>query len=242
MIGLVMLLTLQDLGQFEAACVDIAEGGPHNKNTMQKTEKFFIFSWKELTVIGLLFIISVGFFFTLGLHYGKKLVTEGAPVEEASKLEESPETLPPRETLEEGSNHANPATQDTIKSATIEQVGESDLKVDAPKPVDLPTEKTVEAKHEQPAAEHEDSKPEAVSDSKYAVQLGSYPSKKEAQLKIKSLVKRGLQPDVRTAVVAGATRYRVVLNGFKSKSAADARAKDLKKSRKIESYVVIKVD
>jgi cell division septation protein DedD len=237
-------LTLQVLGQYRVAGVDIERPPAHNENTMQKTEKFFIFSWKELTVIGLLFLISVGFFFTLGLHYGKKLTNELAPVEHASKLEESPETLPPRETLDEGAQHANSVTQETIKATTDEEVGQAGLKVDAPKPVDLPAEKAAvvkafEKKEAQPE-EKPAEEPAAASENKFAIQLGSYPAKKEAQMKIKGLVKRGLHPDIRTAVVAGQTRYRVVLTGFKSRHLADQKGKELKQKRKIESFVVIK--
>jgi cell division septation protein DedD len=213
----------------------------HNENTMQKTEKFFIFSWKELTVIALLILISIGFFFTLGLHYGKKLHPEmatAAVTENASKLEESPETLPPRETLEEGSQHSASATEDAIKSTTEEEVGKAELKVDSPKPVDLPSEKKGEKKAEEPKAEAS----EAAPDNKFGIQLGSYPAKKEAQLKVKALMKRGLHPDIRTAVVAGQTRYRVVLAGFKTHSLADQKAKDLKAKRKIENFVVIKTE
>ena len=218
--------------------VDIATEPDDNENTMQKTEKFFIFSWKELTVIGMLFLISIGFFFTLGLHYGKRLHAETAPTEQpAGKLEESPETLPPRETLESGSQHAGAAAQDAIQSTTQQTVDEENLKVDAPKPVDLPTEKIGE---QTDAASEPAETPAAVTDAKYAVQLGSYPSKKEAQMKIKALNKRGLHPEIRTAVVAGVTRYRVVLPGFKSRSLADHKGKELKAKRKIENFVVIK--
>ena len=218
---------------------------------MQKTEKFFIFSWKELTVLGLLFLISVGFFFTLGLHYGKKLRPEQAVTEgTVPKLEESPENVPAKEALDEAAQHTEGATQDTIKSATQEELDKSGLKVDEPKAVDLPSEKTVGKKAIEknveekaaPSSEATEADEEAtvIHSGKYAIQLGSYPSKKEAQLKIKSLVKRNLHPEVRTAEVGGQTRYRVVLAGFKTHGAADQRGKELHAKHKIENFVVIK--
>ena len=202
---------------------------------MQKSEKFFIFSWKELVVIGLLILTSVGFFFTLGLHYGKKLHPDLAVTEAPStKLEESPDVLPAKETLDQGSQHAEPAAQDAIRTATQEAIAHSNLKVEQPKPVELPKEKA--EKSETEARETPTPKPLA----KFSVQLGSYPSKKEAQLKIGVLNKRGLKPEIRTAEVNGQTRYRVVLPGFKTKQIADAHGRELKAKRKIENFVTIK--
>jgi cell division protein FtsN len=215
---------------------------------MQKTEKFFIFSWKELTVIGLLFVISIGFFFTLGLHYGKNLHPEAAAPEVAGKLEESPENLPSKQTLEQASQHAPAAADESIKEATKAEVQDSGIKTDVAHSVDLPKEKVAapapaaETAAPAPAADtaEEAAPAEEPAKGKFAVQLGSYPNKMEAQLKIKTLVKRGLHPEIRTAEVNGQTRFRVVLPGFKTKAIAVQKANELKHKRKIENYVVIK--
>jgi cell division protein FtsN len=205
---------------------------------MEKTEKFFIFTWKELIVIVLLVLTLVGFFFTLGLHYGKKIgvAPEHAHVsEDAEKLEESPETLPPRETLEVGSQHEKPVSAETIKEATKEEVDHTGVKIDQPKAVALPSEKVqtkAEVKHEEVAEE----KPAST----FSVQLGSYTSKKEAQQKVKVFFKKGLETDIQTAEVNHQTRYRVVIPGFKTKASADSRGKELKHKHKIDSYIVIK--
>ena len=205
---------------------------------MQKSEKFFIFSWKELLVISLLVLTMIGFFFTLGLHYGKKLHPELIAAETASaKLEESSESVPPKDALDKGSEAVGPVAQDSIKAATEAAVTETKLKVDQTKPVDLPKEKA-----EEPKAAVAANVEEASTAPKFAVQLGSYTSKKEAQERITALTKRGLKPEIRTAEVNHETRYRVVLPGFKTRILADARAKDLKLKRKIENFVVIKAD
>lgn len=202
---------------------------------MEKTEKFFIFTWKELVVIALLFLTLVGFFFTLGLHYGKKINQSAAEhkqtTEEADKLVESPETLPPREVLEEGSQHANAVSADTIKEATKQEVAKSAVKIDSPKAVTLPSEKTEPA----PEIKHE-AKPVAV----YSIQLGSYTSKKEALQKVKALAKKKVDAEIRTAEVNRQTRYRVVIPGFRSKASADQRGRELKQKHKIESFIVIR--
>lgn len=238
---------------------------------MQKSEKYFIFSWKELTVIALLLIIIVGFFFTLGLHYGKKLGAGMAPeghedvhqVEGAhdghavdthgdghsgshsgsgseeghgSKLEKSPETLPPRANLDGASEHTEAAVQDSIIAATHEELDVSGLKVLEPKAVDLPSDK-VKAKPKKiavPTAKKENQK-----EDKYSIQLGSYPSKKEADLRISSLKKKSLHPSIMSAHVKGKTHYRVILPGYESVAEATAKAKALQKQNKIKNYIVI---
>ena len=152
-----------------------------------------------------------------------------------AKLEESPETVPPKEALDKGSQAAEPAAQDAIKTATEAAVTESNLKVEQAKPVDLPKEKAEEPKPKAAAAEVE-----KTVDAKFAVQLGSYTSKKEAQQKVAVFAKRGIKPEIRTAEVNHETRYRVVLPGFKTRALADLRGKELKMKRKIENFVVIK--
>ncbi len=219
---------------------------------MQKSEKFFIFSWKELTVIVLLVIISLGFFFTLGLHYGKKIhpQSETAETQEAApKVTEGPETLPTEEALDEASQHAAATAQETIKAATQEELDQSGLKVDRPKAVDLPKEKTVGksapyevAKKAEKAAEksEEEAAPAATPVGRFAIQLGSYATQKEATAKISIYQKRGLHTETRTAVVNGQTRYRVVVPGFKTKALADQKGKELHGKKKVENFIVIK--
>jgi len=226
---------------------DFKSRGAQNSSKMQKSEKFFIFSWKELVVIGLLVLTTLGFFFTLGLHYGKKIKT-GTHVAEvpALKMEESPDLIPPKASLEQGSQRAEGAAQEAIKVATDQALKGSEVKLDHAKPVDLPTAKA-EEKPKAPEAEEsaDEDEPEAPktemkTESKFAIQLGSYPSKELAQKKISLFTKRGLKTEVRMAVVNGETRYRVVLPGFKTKKLADIKGKELHSKRKVESFVVIK--
>ena len=111
---------------------------------MQKSEKFFIFSWKEVLVLALVAITAIGFFFTLGLHYGKKLNAEFKPTEtHVATLEQSPEAAPPRDTLEQGSHKAEAEAGDAVHEATLKGLEENGMKVDHSKPVDLPDQKTV---------------------------------------------------------------------------------------------------
>jgi cell division protein FtsN len=218
---------------------------------MQRSEKFFIFTWKELTVIALLALISMGFFFTLGLHYGKKLpgVVAANPDshEAGAKLEESSEALPPRETLEQGAQHSGGATEESIKDATQAELKQSDVKLESPKQVDLPGHK----KPAEETSEHADHAPETAPESgsetkasgeknHFAIQLGSYPTKKEAQLKIKGLTKRGVNSEIRTATVNNAVRYRVVVPGFSKMAAANLRGRELVKLKKVDAFIVIK--
>jgi len=213
---------------------------------MQKSEKFFIFSWKELIVLILVALTAIGFFFTLGLHYGKKLNLEGketqAPV---ANLESSPEVTPPKDALEQGVHHAEGTAGEAIKEATTQEIEESKLKVEHAKPVDLPEHKGAEKvtpkseSHEVAEASGEDDSAEAPS-GKFAIQLGSYPNSKEAQKRISLFLKRGIKTEMRTALVNSETRYRVVIPGFKTLKQADQKGKEMKSARKVESFVVIK--
>ena len=202
---------------------------------MQKSEKFFIFSWKELLVIGLLGLTLIGFFFTLGLHYGKKLHPETLATESSpGKLEESPENVPARETLDKGTEVSEQVAQDAITTATQTAVNDANLKLEKPKPTELPKDKASEPLE----------KPQApvATRSRFALQLGSYTLKKEAQQKTALFLRRGMKSEIRMVVVNEETRYRVVIPGFKTRGQAELRGKSLKLGRKIESFVVIKAE
>lgn len=225
---------------------------------MQKSEKFFIFSWKELLVLALVSITAMGFFFTLGLHYGKQLHVESKGGETSiATLEGSSEVLPPKDALEAGAHHVEDATTQAIGKATEKAIEDHALKADHPKPVDLPDHKIGAAPAAKPAAEavhgaevpreqakaadpESDLAAESETLPSFAIQLGSYPNSKEAHKKIAVFTKRGLKTEVRTAMVGGETRYRVVMPGFASKKLADQKGREMKSARKIENFVVIK--
>ena len=236
---------IQNPGQKGSGGFDFRCTGLHNGMKMQKTEKFFIFSWRELLVLFLVAATAMVFVFTLGLHYGKRVAGEGKPVESAvASLDSSPEAAPPKETLEQGAQHSESASHEAIQEATAKAIEENHLKVNEPKPVDLPAEKGAvhaPAKVAEKPVEKAAEKPAEVQ-IRYAVQLGSYPSAKEAQKKISVYSKRGFKSEMRTAVVNSETRYRVVVPGFKTLKQADARGKELKSARKIESFVIIKTE
>lgn len=184
-------------------------------------------------MISLLVIISMGFFFTLGLHYGKKVALPEEHHAPIGKLEESPDLIPSRESLESAARHSGVATEESIKESTQAAVENSKIKMEAPKQVDLPKEKVKPT----PAP----TKPK-VAQVRYGVQLGSYPSKAEAANRVKLYAVKGIETEIRSAQVAGQTRYRVIIGGFKSKSAAETRAKELRAKSKIGSFVIIKAE
>ncbi len=213
---------------------------------MQKSEKFYIFSWKEILVLGLVALTAVGFFFTLGLHYGKRINLDSKDSESAvAKLESSPDSVPPKETLEQGAHHVEGTAAEAIHEATHDEMEASKLKVDHPKPVDLPAHKSA-AKEEavgdarEVTAPSEEGAESGVSSGKFALQLGSYPNSKDAQKRISAFLKRGIKTEMRTALVNSETRYRVVIPGFQNLKQADQKGKELKSARKVESFVVIK--
>jgi cell division protein FtsN len=208
---------------------------------MEKSEKFFIFTWKELMVIVLLVLTLVGFFFTLGLHYGKQIAIpthHAAEHDSAEKTEEGPETIPPKEHLEAGSSHAKPVVENTIKEETVAEVEHSEMKIEQPKATALPAEKAQH--HEEVKEAVTASTAAATSGGSFFIQLGSYTTKKEAQGRIKSFAKSGVKTEIQIAEVNQVTRYRVVIAGFKSRGAADQFGRELKQKHKVDSYIVIK--
>lgn len=198
---------------------------------MEKTEKFFIFTWKEVLVIALLVITLVGFFFTLGLHYGKKISHPSFTTmeqEETEKLKDSPEKLPPHETIEAAAQHVKAVAADTVKETTQQELAQTGVKLENPKLLNLPADKT----------ETTTDTKESVSG--FFVQLGSYTEKKEALSKVKFFSKKGVTAEIQMAEVAGVTRYRVVISGFKTKGAAEMQGRELKQKHKIENFIVTK--
>jgi cell division septation protein DedD len=219
---------------------------------MQKSEKYFIFTWKELTVIALLMAITLGFFFTLGLHYGKK-IPDGGSLSETThgdggndgggKLEEGPEVVPPREALEQGAQHSGGATEESIREATQAEIEAAKVKLESPKQVDLPSDKPSAKPSEKQSEKSEAHKPPTAPSpaaAKFAIQLGSYPSKKEAQQKIRLLSKKSVPAEFRQVEVNGQTRFRVIIPGFTKKGQAEAEARALIQASKIGTYIVIK--
>gem|GEM_PF-2450859 len=217
--------------------IDFIRDPRHNRSKMQKSEKFFIFSWKEVMVLALVALTAIGFFFTLGLHYGKRLSLEGKEVETpVAKLESSPESAPPKETLEQGAHHVEGTSAEAIQEATRDEMEAAKLKVDHARPVDLPEH--VKSETATPVAESTEESEEG----RFALQLGSYPSSKEAQKRISQFAKRGIKVELMTALVNSETRYRVVIPGFKTLKQADHKGRELKEARKVEAYVVIKTE
>ncbi|MBU6153866.1 MAG: SPOR domain-containing protein [Bdellovibrionales bacterium] len=214
---------------------DFGSPSMHNRTKMQKSEKFFIFSWKEVLVLGLVAITAIGFFFTLGLHYGKKMNVDSRESETpVAKLESSPESVPPKETLEQGAHHVEDTAAEAIHEATHEEMEVSKLKVEQSRPLELPARKVEVA--------NEGSTETKTTSGRFAVQLGSYPSSKDAQKRISQYLKRGIRTEMRTALVNSETRYRVVIPGFQNLKQADQKGKELQDARKVESFVVIKSD
>ncbi len=182
-------------------------------------------------MIALLVITLVGFFFTLGLHYGKKIShvpVSTTEIDESEKLKESPEKLPPRETIDASAQHVKSIATEAVKETTHQELEKSDLKMEHPKALTLPSEKA------EATAETKEANPE------FYVQLGSYVEKKEASTKVKFFSKKGVTSEIQVAEVGGITRYRVVIPGFKTKGAADLFGRDLKQKHKIDNFIVTK--
>ncbi|MGK5087821.1 SPOR domain-containing protein [Bdellovibrionota bacterium FG-2] len=89
--------------------------------------------------------------------------------------------------------------------------------------------------------ESSESSSEAASVSgKYALQIGSFPSRAEAETKLKDLGSSGLAGSVHEADVKGkGTWYRVYLGAFATKKVAEKAAESLQQKKTIDHFVVV---
>lgn len=75
----------------------------------------------------------------------------------------------------------------------------------------------------------------------FTLQIGSYPTVKEAKDQVDSMEALGLKPHLRAAQVKGKGKwYRVYLGGFESKEDADKAGNRYRSQHMIETYIVSK--
>ncbi len=123
---------------------------------------------------------------------------------------------------------------------------------DAPLATHPEKPKSAAAKHEPAPVKHEEATKEASHDSapdsaaeetssgKYALQVGSFPTRGEAEARLKEIGGSGLASSIHEADVKGkGTWYRVYLGGFSTKKIAEKAADSLQKKKQIDHFVVV---
>jgi len=227
--------------------------------------RFLIYSRKEFFTLLFLAIIIAAFSFTLGVHLGKKVGSQSAPMEppeDAPLLESASDQTPSRLELDEDAKSMNEDVDDTLSNALKEEVGKSGIQLKNKIDTTLPTQvkesnpkadliEPEEVKHTskpEPQTENHDSskevkkkelgvKPHGV----YTLQVGSFPHFEEAHRVLKKLSKRSeLEFFIRPAQLKGRGEwYRVMTGGFEKNAIALKMGSDFVKRGWIKSFVVL---
>lgn len=228
---------------------------------MDEKRKIFIYDRKE---VGILILLGVGvalFAFTLGVHLGKQVIPKTT---DAAKEDHAPEVVeaatperPNRNEVSDQVKNAPGAMKEALDESLRDEVAKTGLQVEKPKPLALPEK----AKAEHPTPEigedghgakklpekalSEKEEPAttvaAKSGGRYALQVGSYPSRREADPTLNSLNEQGLKAHVQEVQLKGKGKwYRVLVGEYPSASEADKAGQVYKSEKRIGAFVVVK--
>lgn len=217
---------------------------------MQQKQRLFIYDRKEMGVLLLLAALVAIFAFTMGVHLGKRVGPKPPELAEtAAPLGEGVEDRTgSAQDLTDQNKGAALETEEALDKAAHDEVSRTGLKLDQPKQVDLPAESKSEKMDRAEKKNNTDEslkvedlpafKREAPA-GKYWLQIGSHQKIEEAQALIAKKEALGLKPFLRIANLAGRGQwYRVYIEGYPNKAAADLGGTDLQKKGLIESFVV----
>lgn len=170
------------------------------------------------------------FSFTYGLHLGKK-IQPPAPVMHSSTetplAESAPDAIPNRQEVDSQSKEVEEAADESIQQALRDEVSRTGIKLNQPKPIQLPTQTQSEKKGK-------------AAEGKFTLQVASYPTQEEAKARVADLSKKGLKAFLQVGAVSGKGKvFRVLTGGFGSKAEAEEYGKTLVIHDTIESFVVV---
>jgi cell division protein FtsN len=235
---------------------------------VDQKRRLFIYDRKEVGILILLGVGVALFAFTLGVHLGKQVVpkaTEAAleakPVDPLTAAEPS---APSRVEISGEVKNVPAAVDETLDQSLRDEIAKTGMKVDKTRQVELPS--TVHASKEttspevgaegnapkksapvatapksmarksEPATE---SAAENVS-SRYTLQVGSYPSLREAEPELLKLNENGLRAEVREVELTGKGKwFRLFVGQFDTIKDAEKAGKSFKKERRIADFVVV---
>lgn len=233
---------------------------------MDQKRRLFIYDRKE---VGVLILLGVGvalFAFTLGVHLGKQVVPKAAETVGEAKpvdpLVPAESQAPSRVEISGEVKNVPAAVDETLDQSLRDEIAKTGMKVDQARQVELPREIHQEAKG--PEVGNDESAPEpkkraaadhgqreahpattAVSErpvaSRYTLQVGSYPSLREAEPELLKLNENGLRAEVREVELAGKGKwFRLFVGQFESAKDAEKAGKSFKKERRIAEFVVVR--
>ncbi len=229
----------------------------------QQKRRLFIYDRKE---VGVLILLGVGvalFAFTLGVHLGKQVVPKAieaaGEVKPTEPLTTAQEQAPSRTEISQEVKHVPGAVDETLDQSLRDEIAKTGLQVEKPRQIELPSklkERTAEHKsgpkpelktdHEVPhqAPVKVTKITESVSSngpSRYTLQVGSYPSLRDAEPELLKLNENGLRAEVREVEIVGKGKwFRLFVGQFDSVKDADKAGKSFRKERRIADFVVVR--
>ena len=212
---------------------------------MEQKQRFFIYGRKEMGVLVLLGLLVAVFAFTLGVHLGKRVIPKSAsaPVADASTLPTLPDNVPNQQELSEEAKNTGQRADEALGQALHEEVLKTGIKLDQGKPMELPKELAKEKAREEKAPEPRPARSSVAAPiGKYTLQIGSFPSLREAQQSVQSLPEHGLKPYIRSAEIKGKGKwFRVFAGSYATRLEAETAGEQLKAERTINSFVISKL-
>lgn len=110
---------------------------------MENKQRLFIYDYKEIGILVFLGVLIAVFAFTLGVHLGKRVRPQtitGVQHAEPAPIPTVEDHLPPPQELSEQSSETGKAVDQTLNQSLHDEVQRTGVKLDTPRPVDLPTE------------------------------------------------------------------------------------------------------
>lgn len=216
---------------------------------MDQKRRLFIYDRKE---VGILILLGVGvalFAFTLGVHLGKQVIPkaseaigEAKPVDPLLSAESQ---SPSRVEISGEVKNIPSAVDETLDQSLRDEIAKTGMKVDKARQLELPSEVAKEVgtpevgRTEAVPEKKIESATEGVS--RYTLQVGSFPSLREAEPELLKLNENGLRAEVREVELTGKGKwFRLFVGQFESVKDAEKAGKSFKKERRIAEFVVVR--
>lgn len=207
-------------------------------------------------VLVLLGVMVAVFAFTLGIHLGKRVPSPAHPTVAGSQnahdpaaVSTVPDQVPTRQDFQEESKEVakqgDAVVAETLNRALHDEVSRTGMKLDAPRPVDLPTEVKGAGSESAGLPDPMDDIPASKRSwlpGQFTIQIGSYSALQDARDQIEAMEALGLEPLLRAAEVSGKGKWhRIYLGGFNSREEAEAAGEKFKAQHIVDSFIVTKI-
>jgi cell division protein FtsN len=225
---------------------------------VEQKRRLFIYDRKE---VGVLILLGVGvslFAFTLGVHLGKQVIPkavetagEAHPVDPVVAAETQ---SPNRVDISSEVKNIPGAVDETLDQSLRDEIAKTGMKVDKARQVELPDEVRAAATVQETEQAHSAHAQKAVEEtekatpkksvsisSRYTLQVGSYPSLRDAEPELLKLNENGLRAEVREVELTGKGKwFRLFVGQFDTVKDAEKAGKNFKKERRIAEFVVVR--